>query len=440
MGGMMGKRKQGELAPLQVANLTQPGLHFVGGVAGLALQVTATGTRSWILRKMIAGKRRDMGLGSYPTVTLAMARDIAREKIKLIADGQDPVDERRAARMRLAAARAHRKTFSFCVTAFLDSFEAEWKNPKHRQQWFNTLDTYANPIMGEMDVAEINEADVLAVLEPIWRTKTETASRVRGRVERVLSWATAKKYRHGLNPARWKDNLSEHLPNPSKTRAVKNHAAMAYRDLGGFMVELRNQTGIGGKALEFTILTAARTTETRMAVWSEFDLNEKVWTVPAGRMKAGKEHRVPLSDTVVELLESLPRESQFVFPGPKDKALSNMAMAAVLERMGRDDVTVHGFRSTFRDWAAESTAYPSEVVEMALAHTIGNKVEAAYRRGDLFDKRRRLMADWAVAANTIIVTGEVIAMPIRGKAMASDKFTVDADDMEWGTVKPKGKM
>lgn len=437
MGEMMGRKKQGELAPLQVANLTKPGLYFVGGVAGLALQVTASGARSWILRKMIAGKRRDMGLGSYPTVTLAMARDFARDKIKLIAEGQDPIDERRAARMALAAARLRRKTFAQCVDDFLDSFEAEWKNPKHRQQWFNTLDTYANPIIGEMDVASIEKADVLAVLEPIWKTKTETASRVRGRIERVLSWATERGFRHGLNPARWKDNLENLLAKPKKISKPGHHAALPYRGIGQFMVDLREQAGMAALALEFTILTAARTTETLLATWAEFDLVEKVWTVPAGRMKAGREHRVPLPDAAVDLLESLPRESDLVFPGMKGKPLSNMAMSAVLKRMGRDGITVHGFRSTFRDWAAEKTAYPSEVVEMALAHAIGDKTEAAYRRGDLFEKRRRLMADWAIAANTITVTGELLTMPIRGSR--ADKFIGDADDVEWSAVKPKGK-
>lgn len=415
----MGRKKQGELAPLQVANLTKPGLYFVGGFTGLALQVTSTGTRSWILRKMIAGKRRDMGLGAYPDVTLAMARERARKELDAIFEGRDPAQERRDARKARAAANLRRKTFAQCVDAFLDSFEAEWRNPKHRQQWFNTLDTYANPIIGDMDVSAIEKADVLAVLEPIWKTKTETASRVRGRIERVLSWATERGFRHGLNPARWKDNLENLLAKPKKISKPGHHAALPYRDIGQFMVDLRTQAGVAALALEFTILTAARTGETLLAQWGEFDLTEKVWIVPAERMKAGREHRVPLSDTVVDLLESLPCEGDLVFPGMKGRPLSNMSMAAVLKRMGRDGVTVHGFRSTFRDWAAEKTAYPSEVVEMALAHAIGDKTEAAYRRGDLFEKRRRLMDEWAATVNTVAITGEVYVLPIRGKVLGA---------------------
>lgn len=401
MGIMMGKKAK-ELSALEVNRLTKAGLYFVGGVAGLALQVSGAGARSWILRKMIAGKRRDMGLGGFPDVTLAGAREKARHIREQVDQGLDPIEDRRAKRSALAAERAKAMTFSQCVTAYLDAHSDSWKNAKHRQQWANTLDTYASSIIGTLNVASVDTGLVLKVLEPIWKTKTETASRLRGRIENVLSWATVRGYRQGENPARWKGHLDTLLAQPSKIQKVTHHTALPYGEVGSFMAELAKMEGISARALEFTILCAARSGEVRGATWAEIDLKAGAWIIPGDRMKAGKEHRVPLSNKSLKILKALSRgaDTDLVFPGMKNNALSDMSLIAVLKRMGRGDLTVHGYRSSFRDWAAEQTAYPSEVVEMALAHTIGNKVEAAYRRGDLFDKRRKLMDDWAKHCGT----------------------------------------
>ena len=411
MGTMMG-RKAKELSALEVNRLSKAGMYFVGGVAGLALQVSGAGARSWILRKMIAGKRRDMGLGGFPDVTLAGAREKARQIRELVDQGIDPIEDRRAKRATLAAERAKAMTFAQCVTAYLDAHGDSWGNAKHRQQWANTLDTYANPIIGNLNVAAVDTGLVLKVLERIWKTKTETATRLRGRIENILSWATVRGYRQGENPARWKGHLDKLLAARSKIQQVTHHAALPYAELGGFMADLAKMDGMGARALEFAILCASRSGEVRGATWDEIDLNAGVWIIPAGRMKAKREHRVPLSGKAASLLNALPRldGTELVFPGTSGQ-LSNMSLTAVLRRMDRGDLTAHGFRSTFRDWAAEQTAYPSEVVEMALAHTIGNKVEAAYRRGDLFDKRRRLMDDWAKYCGTVRgVVGEVLAL------------------------------
>ena len=351
---------------------------------------------------MIAGKRRDMDLGGFPDVTLAGAREKARHIREQVDQGLDPIEDRRAKRSALAAERAKAMTFSQCVSTYLDAHSDSWKNAKHRQQWANTLDTYASSIIGTLNVASVDTGLVLKVLAPIWKTKTETASRLRGRIENVLSWATVRGYRQGENPARWKGHLDTLLAQPSKIQKVAHHSALPYGEVGSFMAELAKMEGISARALEFTILCAARSGEVRGATWAEIDLQAGVWIIPGDRMKAGKEHRVPLSNKALKILKALPREADtdLVFPGMKNNALSDMSLIAVLKRMGRGDLTVHGYRSSFRDWAAEQTAYPSEVVEMALAHTIGNKVEAAYRRGDLFDKRRRLMNDWAKHCGT----------------------------------------
>lgn len=416
MGVMMG-RKAKELAALKVNRLTKPGIHFVGGVDGLALQVLATGGRTWILRKMIAGKRRDMGLGGYPDVTLAGAREKARQMRELVDQGIDPIEDRRAKRAALAAERAKAMTFAQCVAAYLDAHGDGWKNAKHRQQWVNTLDTYAGPIIGNLNVVDVDTGLVLKVLEPIWKTKTETASRLRGRIENVLSWATVRGYRQGENPARWKGHLDTLLAARSKIQKVEHHAALPFREMGAFMADLVKMEGIGARALEFAILTAARSGEVRGATWEEIDLDARAWIIPAGRMKAKKEHRVPLSDAALALLRAMPRLDDLVFPGTRSgRPLSDMSLTAVLRRMGRGDLTAHGFRSTFRDWASELTAYPADVAEMALAHTIKNPVEAAYRRGDLFEKRARLMADWARYCNTLDMAGEVV--PMRRKQAA----------------------
>lgn len=403
-----------ELAAVEVQRLAQqPGFHAVGGVAGLYLTVSDTGAASWILRTKIGDRRRDIGLGGFPDVTLAMARNKARDAKDKIKEGIDPVAERKAARSRLLAQQMKEVTFEQAAAKVIQKKQAEASNPKHAQQWANTLKTYAFPVLGSMRVEDIEISHVLKVLTPIWTTKNETATRVRQRIEAVLAWATVHGHRSGDNPARWKGNLdASELPKPATVNKGKNHAALPYARAAEFMTDLRTREGLAAKALEFAILTAARSGEVRGATWSEIDLEAKRWTIPADRMKAGNEHRVPLPVTAVELLKALPRMdgNELVFPAPRGGQMSDATLAAVIKRMnelkpeaerytdpkqdGRP-VTQHGFRSTFRDWAGECTAYPGEAIEKALAHTIRNKAEAAYRRGDMLDKRQRLMADWA---------------------------------------------
>ena len=389
-------RSVNRLSPRTVATVTERG--YYGDGDGLYLQVSAYGTKSWLFRFTLAGKAREMGLGAVNTVTLAEAREEARRCRKLVRDGIDPIEARKAEKLSVLADAAKVMTFKQCAEAYINAHEAGWRNAKHASQWRNTLTTYAYPVFGNLSVAAVDTGMVMKVLEPIWNTKTETASRLRGRIESVLDWATARKHRHGDNPARWKGHLDMLLPARSKVAKVEHHAALAYDGMGTFMALLRTQDGISAKGLEFQILTGTRAGEVVGAMWSEFDLVKKTWTIPGDRMKAGREHRVPLSDAAVAVLEAMAkvRSSDYVFPGAKDKRpLSGMAFLMLLRRMGHGDLTAHGFRSTFRDWAAERTAYPRDVAEMALAHTIGDKVEAAYRRGDLFEKRTRLMQDWA---------------------------------------------
>ncbi|MEQ8249418.1 MAG: integrase arm-type DNA-binding domain-containing protein [Alphaproteobacteria bacterium] len=401
-----------ELSATEVRRLTQQGVHAVGGVSGLLLQVTDTGARSWILRTKIGPRRREIGLGGFPEVPLATARDKAREAKELIRNGVDPIAQRRAARVALIAADGKAITFKEAAEKFLGSKTAEFKNAKHAAQWGSTLATYAYPTIGKLPVDAVELAHVVKVLERIWANKTETATRLRGRIEAVLSWATVSGFRSGDNPARWRGNLDAVLPKPTKLKNVKHHAAVPWRDVAAFMVKLRKRDGMAARALEFLILTAARSGEVRGATWAEIDLERKVWTVPGDRMKAGKEHVVPLCDDAVALLKELPRmeDSNLVFPAPRGGQLSDMTLAAVMRRM-KVAATVHGFRSTFRDWTAEATAYPHEVCEMALAHTVGSTVERAYRRGDMFAKRARLMADWCKFVNTPAAkSGDVVAM------------------------------
>lgn len=399
---MMGKR-QIELGALAVSQIKRRGINFVGGVAGLAINVTKSGGRSWVLRYQVNGVRRDKGLGGYPDVTLAQAKDAARAIRAKLAQGVDPIEDGRALRSKLIADQLSALTFNQAAKQYIDTHEGTWRNAKHVQQWRNTIQTYANPVIGKMLVRDIGQIDVLNVLEPIWRTKTETASRLRGRMESVFDWASARGYRTEANPARWKGLLDQLLPAPGKITKTDHHRALPYKELPEFMQLLAGQQGIGARALEFAILTASRSGEVRGAKWDEFDFESGVWTVPEDRMKAGKEHRVPLSSAAITIIKAQ-RESAFcdyVFPSShsskivsEGKPLSDMTLAAVLRRMGVP-VVPHGFRSTFRDWSAEQTDYPREVAEMALAHAIANKVEAAYRRGDLLDKRRQLMQDWA---------------------------------------------
>lgn len=398
-----------------MGRLTVKGFYAVGTVPGLHLLVSGTGGRSWILRVMVGGKRRDIGLGGYPAVTLADAHRRAREARESIQIGIDPVLARAQARSALIAQQASAVTFDRAVELFLDAKGDEWRNAKHRAQWKSTLTTYASPLIGKMFLTDVRSADVLKVLEPIWRTKHETASRLRGRIEAVLSYAMQAGYRPtGLNPARWKGNLDMLLPRISKVAVIEHFPALPFDQLGRFVDRLRAAHGLAARAVELAVLCASRSGEVRGATWAEFDLAAGIWTIPAGRMKAQREHRVPLSYAAIDLIKSLPRiqNTDLLFPSARITQLSDMAMTAVTRRLHEADlksggpgftdpkrdnrvITVHGFRSTFRDWASETTAYPNEVIEMSLAHAIGNKVEAAYRRGDLFEKRRRLMNEWA---------------------------------------------
>nr|WP_283206733.1 site-specific integrase [Methylobacterium iners] len=390
---------QGKLTALGVARLKTPGMYGDGG--GLWLQVTGKGAKSWIFRFTLSGKAREMGLGSAGTFSLAEARDKALSCRKLCAEGIDPIEAKRAQmdQARLEAARAI--TFRQCAEAYIEAHKAGWRNSKHAAQWTATLSTYAYPAFGELPVQAIDTGFVMQALQPIWTAKPETATRVRGRIEAILDWARTHGYRRGENPARWKGHLSNLLPKRSRVQKVEHHAALPYAEVSAFVQALDAQPGIAAQALAFTILTAARTGEAIGAKWSEFDLEAGVWTVPAERMKAHVEHRVPLSAPVLAILKTLKEAStgEFVFRGGRrGRPISNMSMLMTLRRMRCEDLTVHGFRSTFRDWASESTHFPSEVVEMALAHAIESKVEAAYRRGDLFQKRRELMDAWAAWA------------------------------------------
>lgn len=389
-------KKAKELSSLAVKRISKQGLHSVGGVAGLRLRVRG-GARSWILKISIGGKRREIGLGRFPDVSLAVARDKAREVVEQIAKGIDPVQKRKEIRSCLLAERAAETTFKKAANEFLADKGVEWKNVKHAQQWTNTLEKYVYPVVGDIQVKNVELSHIIKILEPIWTTKTETASRLRGRIESVLDWATVRGYRKGDNPARWKGYLDKVLPSPSKISKTVHFKALPVSGIKTFMEQLRGSQGVSARALEFLVLTAARSGEIRGALWSEIDLKKMVWTIPADRMKAGKEHRVPLSSRAVQILKNLPKFDgvEFVFPSPRGNILSDMALNAVLRRM-KVDAVPHGFRSTFRDWVAERTNYPNEVAEMALAHTIVNKVEAAYRRGDLFEKRRKMMDDWTL--------------------------------------------
>lgn len=411
------------LTPLAVKNLKVQGFHFVGEVPGLALQVLPGGGRTWILRVKIGDRRRDMGLGGYPEISLAEARTLARAARAKIRQGIDPIEERKAARGALKAAAAKVTTFKQAAAGYIADHGSAWKNPKHKAQWEATLDNYVYPKIGDLPVTEIELAHVLDVLRPIWSEKTETASRIRGRIEQVLDWATASGLREGLNPARWRGHLDKLLAKPSRLKAERNrqldrdghHRALSIDEAAAFMKRLRAAQGSGAKALEFAILTAARSGEVRGATWSEIDLNAGTWTVPGNRMKAGKEHRVPLSVEAVELLKGLAREggTELVFPAARGGQLSDMTLSAVLRRMDVSAVP-HGFRSTFRDWVSERTNYPGDMAEMALAHAIGSKVEAAYRRGDMFERRRKMMQDWATFLGRSAPAADVV--PFRAKA------------------------
>lgn len=383
----------------------QPWRHADGG--GLYLVVTGQKRAWWMLRYSLAGRQREMGIGGADPdgkvgSTLAEAREKAAQQRRLLREGIDPLDHRQGQEEAAQQAVDARRTFRDCAVAFLAEKAPEWRNAKHRAQWDATLTTYAMPELGDMPVATIDLEAVKRVLSPIWSTKPETAARLRGRIEAVLDYAGVHGWREGANPARWKGNLSlSGLPSRAKVAPVQHHPALPWQEMAGFMSELRTSASTSARALEFLILTAARTGEVLGARWVEIDLAAGMWTVPRNRMKAGREHRVPLSAPALMVLEHmLPLRQEggegYVFPGQgQGHPLSNMAMLKLLGRMGRREITPHGFRSAFRDWAGEATAHPGDVVEMALAHAVANKVEAAYRRGDLLRKRRALMEDWA---------------------------------------------
>lgn len=408
-------RKVPELSDLEVRRLSQRrGFWNVGGVPGLHLDAKPPAA-SWILRVTVGTRRRDIGLGGYPGVTLADAREKAREARKQIEQGIDPVEARKAIKAALIAAQARAITFEQAARQCHAARVHEFRNEKHKKDWIASLDLYAFPKIGQLAIAEVEQADAIAVLQPIWTTKTETATRVRQRCETVIEWARVAGYRNdnGGNPFRWKGTLEHVLPRPSRVRKVKHLAALPWQDVPAFMIELRKVNGMGARALEFAILTAARSGEVRFATWDEIELEAKLWTIPGDRMKAGRTHRVPLSDPAIELLKALPHMegSPYVFPAVRGGALSDMTLSAVCRRM-KVDAVPHGFRSSFKDWARSSTSYPDEVSELALAHVSDDKTRAAYARDELLPQRARLMADWAKFCNTVQATGDVV--PIRG--------------------------
>ncbi|MBT7512122.1 MAG: tyrosine-type recombinase/integrase [Rhodospirillaceae bacterium] len=409
-------RKYNQLSPRRVSTVNKRGRYADGG--GLYLQVSESGAKSWLFRYMMNNKARQMGLGSVRTFSLPEAREKATECRKLIYEGIDPIEHRKLARGLALAETQKAVTFRECAEQYISAHSAGWKNIKHTSQWTNTLSTYAYPVFGDLPVQVIDTGMVMKVLEPIWTTKTETASRVRGRIESILDWASVRKYREGENPARLKGHLDKLLPQRSKIQKVKHHPALPYDQIGEFMNRLHDQEGVAAKGLEFKILTTTRTAEVIGAKWNEIDFDQAIWTIPADRMKNGTEHRVPLSGAVVSILNQIRtvRVSDYVFPGgKKNSPLSNMAFNQLLKRMNisKDVAVPHGFRSTFRDWAAERTGVQNEVAEMALAHSVSSKVEAAYRRGDLFDKRRRLMDAWAEYCSTPAPTGASV-VSLRG--------------------------
>jgi len=396
------------LGALEVKRLTEPGQHPVGTVPGLRLFVKPSGAKSWVLRTTIGTKRSDIGLGSYPAVTLAEAWERSRAALASIREGNNPISERKSKQA------AIEWTFKTCALAYIEAFKPSWKNVKHGQQWENTLETYVYPHFGDKHVKDVDTEDVMKAIRVDWSTKNETMVRVRNRIELVLSWAAAQGYRpKGFNPAQWRGHLDQVLPKPSKVNKRTSFEAMPIDDMYDFMRLLANVQGTSARCLEFTILTACRSGESRGALWSEIDLDNATWSIPAARMKAGRPHRIPLSAKAIRLLLALPkftdREGKpvdLVFPGQSgEKPLSDMSLTLCMRRMKLTAVP-HGFRSTFTDWVAERTSYPSEVREMALAHAIGNDTEAAYRRGDLFDKLRNLMNEWATFLATAPAKGD----------------------------------
>jgi integrase len=396
MGAKRDRYTAGKLTALSVKRITKRGMH--GDGFGLYLQVAEGGSKSWVLRFKIDGKPRHFGLGPLHSVSLSQARIRAADARRLLLDGHDPIAARHAARAAARLANASTMSFDECAEAYIKAHRAGWKNAVHAAQWPATIKTYCSPVFGSLPAQAIDTALVMRVLEPIWKTKTETAKRLRGRVEAILDWSRVRGFRTAENPARWKGHLDHLLAAPSKVGQAQHHAALPYPEVGAFMTELRQQDGVAARALELLILTATRTSETLNATWSEFDLDDAVWVIPGQRMKSGKEFRIPLSGAVLALLKGMQATStgDYVFPGRNgNKPLSNMALLMVLRRMKRGDLTGHGFRSCFRTWCAEQTTFPSEVAEAALAHAVPDAVIKAYLRTDFFDRRRKLMQVWA---------------------------------------------
>jgi len=387
-----------KLSAIGVQKIAEPGKWPDGG--GLYVKVTAGLTKSWIFRFSWHGRRPEIGLGSYPQVSLAQARALAAECRDALARGEDPRERPHAPVDAPPAPTppSQGTTFDEAARRYVDAHEASWRNPKHRQQWRNTLTSYVNPVIGAKDVAAITTHDVLSILEPVWLEKPETASRLRGRIERVLDWAKSRGLREGENVARWRGHLEFQLPRHSKVRRVKHHAALPWREIPAFYAGLMARDAPAAQALRLLILTATRTSEVLKAEWSEFDLDEAVWVVPAERTKMGRPHRAPLSPEALAIIGELAevRQNGLLIPGQKrGRPLSDMSLLMLLRRMDRGDLTAHGFRSSFRDWCAEATGYPRELAELALAHRVGDATERAYFRSDMLDQRRQLMSNWA---------------------------------------------
>lgn len=392
-----------------IRKVTEPGYYADGD--GLYLQVTPGGAKSWIFRYQLHGRPREMGLGPLSAYSLAEARREAADQRKLKFKGIDPLDHRRALEARQQAAAAKMATFQEEAEGYIAAHSASWRNDKHGVQWRTTMKAYVYPTIGAVPVGDVDTGLVVKVLEPIWSTKTETAHRVRGRIERVLNRAASRGLRSGENPARWKGHLENILPARRRVAPVRHHPALPYSEIGNFMVDLRARPGDAADALQLVILTATRTTETIGARPAEFDLEQACWTIPGTRTKSGRPHRVPLSSDAVALAQRLLKGgASWLFPGRGDKHMSNNALLALLKRMGRDDITSHGFRSTFRTWASEQTAFPEDVIEMALAHSIGDETVEAYKRTDLFVKRGKLMAAWAGYCAMPSANGAVVQM------------------------------
>jgi integrase len=410
-----------ELSALETKRITTPGRHAVGNIAGLLLVVKETGAKSWQLRIVIGKKRRSIGLGSYPEVSLADAREKAREAKALIKQGIDPIEQKRARKASLIKSQTEKMTFAEAARLCHEKKQTEFTNAKHTKEWLSTVERLANPFLGNLPVSDIELPHILKVLEPIWTEKTETATRLRQRLEDILAWATVSGYRKGDNPARWKGHLDAVLPAPAKIKKINHYPALPYKQIDTFMQHLRQSEAISARALEFLILTAKRSNEVLGAKWGEIDLENKLWNIPAERMKKKEngDHTVPLSQDVIKLLENLPvfEGSDYLFPSPRSGQLSDMTLSKKVKDLHEADlknggkgyidpkqnrvIVPHGFRSTFRDWCAAETNYPREVAEKALAHTVGNASETAYWRSDLLDKRRPLMEDWGKYCNKV---------------------------------------